>query len=149
MANSIFMLQACLQNGLFFHWSRLLVSESMTTLHGSSLSFHVCSVQCLSFCAHQLGLSAVIWLMWCDVMSSSRVFLRSIKVMAECISLSLLSLHQLSLTSFCCLMSRWCVVQGFHNVQSCQYKVRAQAAWLVNLATTFLPFFTLLLWSNC
>ncbi len=25
---------------------------------------------------------------WCDVMSSSRVFLRSIKVMAECISLS-------------------------------------------------------------
>ena len=59
------MLQACLQRSLFSQWSRLLVSESVTSLHGSSLSFHVWSVQWLAFCTHQLSLSAVIWLMWC------------------------------------------------------------------------------------
>ena len=82
-----FMLQACLQSSLFSQWSRLLVSESATSLHGSSLRFHVWSVQWLAFCTHQLSLSAVIRLMWCDVMPSSRVILRSFNVMDVCISL--------------------------------------------------------------
>ena len=69
MANSIFILQACLQSSLFSQWSRLLVSESVTSLHGSSSSFHMMwSVQWLAFCTHQVSLSAVIRLMWCDVM---------------------------------------------------------------------------------
>ena len=98
-----------------------------------------------SFCGHLADV------MWCDVIITG---LSAVNQCDGCVHLalqchSLHSLHQLSLSSFCHLMCRWCIVQGFHIVQSCQYKVRAQAAWLVNLATTFLPFFFLLLWLNC
>ena len=98
-----------------------------------------------SFCGHPADV------MWCDVIITGHSAVNQcdgyVHLALQCYSLH--SLHQLSLSSFCRLMCRWCIVQGFRIIQSCKYKVRAQAAWLVNLATTFLLFFTLLLWSNC